>query len=93
MGIASCRFLFVWDVKRGQATFKKCLKSSLSPFPSEIISIAAQGEPEETGPFGMKGIGGVAMNGPLPAVANAVADACGVRLCHGPLTPERVLMH
>ncbi len=57
----------------------------------EIISIAAQGEPEETGPFGMKGIGEVAMNGPLPAVANAVADACGVRLCHGPLTPERVL--
>jgi CO/xanthine dehydrogenase Mo-binding subunit len=57
----------------------------------EIISIAAQGEPEETGPFGMKGIGEVAMNGPLPAVANAVADACGVRICHGPLTPERVL--
>jgi CO/xanthine dehydrogenase Mo-binding subunit len=57
----------------------------------EIISIAAQGEPEETGPFGMKGIGEVAMNGPLPAVANAVADACGVRLYHGPLTPERVL--
>lgn len=58
----------------------------------EIISIAAQGEPEETGPFGMKGIGEVAMNGPLPAVANAVADACGVRLCHGPLTPERVFV-
>ncbi len=57
----------------------------------EIVSIAAQGEPEETGPFGMKGIGEVAMNGPLPAVANAVADACGVRVCHGPLTPERVL--
>ncbi|MDD2501963.1 MAG: xanthine dehydrogenase family protein molybdopterin-binding subunit [Geobacter sp.] len=57
----------------------------------EIVSIAAQGEPEETGPFGMKGIGEVAMNGPLPTVANAVADACGVRLCHGPLTPQRVL--
>lgn len=57
----------------------------------EIVSLAAQGEPEETGPFGMKGIGEVAMNGPLPAVANAVADACQVRLCHGPLTPERVL--
>lgn len=57
----------------------------------EIISIAAKCEPEETGPFGMKGIGEVAMNGPLPAVANAVADACGVRICHGPLTPERVL--
>ena len=38
----------------------------------------------------MKGIGEVAMNGPLPAVANAIADACGIRLCRAPLTPVRV---
>jgi CO/xanthine dehydrogenase Mo-binding subunit len=40
----------------------------------------------------MKGIGEVAMNGPLPALANALDHACGVRLCQAPLTPERVLM-
>lgn len=57
----------------------------------QIISLAAEGEPEESGPFGMKGIGEVAMNGPLPAVANALADACGVRIFQGPLTAERVL--
>lgn len=56
----------------------------------EIVSIPCPGE-EESGPFGMKGIGEVAMNGPLPAVANALADACGVRLSQGPLTPVRVL--
>jgi len=56
----------------------------------EIVSLPCPGN-EATGPFGLKGVGEVAMNGPLPAVANAVADACGVRLCHGPLTPERVL--
>lgn len=56
----------------------------------EIISRAVEGR-EETGPFGMKGVGEVAMNGPLPAVANALADACGVRICRAPLTPERVL--
>ena len=28
---------------------------------------------EETGPFGLKGAGEIAMDGPLPAVANAVA--------------------
>jgi CO/xanthine dehydrogenase Mo-binding subunit len=39
----------------------------------------------------LKGIGEVAMNGPLPAVANAVADACGIRLRNAPLTPSRVL--
>lgn len=57
----------------------------------EIVSLIHAGEAEETGPFGMKGIGEVAMNGPLPAIANAVADACGGRVCHGPVTPERVL--
>lgn len=56
----------------------------------DILSIPYDGH-EDTGPFGMKGIGEVAMNGPLPAVANAVADACCIRLCHAPLTPVRVL--
>ena len=46
---------------------------------------------EPTGPFGLKGVGEVAMTGPLPAVANAVADACGVRLLRFPFTAERVL--
>jgi CO/xanthine dehydrogenase Mo-binding subunit len=56
----------------------------------DIVSIPYHNN-ENTGPFGMKGIGEVAMNGPLPAVANAVADACGIRLRHAPLTPVRVL--
>ena len=57
----------------------------------DIISCAFQGH-EPTGPFGMKGVGEVALNGPLPAIANAVDDACGIRLRHAPFTPERVLM-
>lgn len=56
----------------------------------DTVSCAYQGH-EVTGPFGMKGVGEVAMNGPLPAIANAVDDACGIRLCHAPLTPERLL--
>jgi len=59
----------------------------------EIISLACTSETEETGPFGMKGIGEVAMNGPLPAIANAIADAgCG-RICDAPLRAEDVLRH
>lgn len=46
---------------------------------------------EETGPFGLKGAGEIAIDGPLPAVANAVADACGIRISRLPLTAERVL--
>ncbi len=46
---------------------------------------------EETGPFGMKGIGEIPISGPLPAVANALADACGIRIFQPPMTPEKVL--
>ncbi|RPI76556.1 MAG: xanthine dehydrogenase family protein molybdopterin-binding subunit [Desulfobacteraceae bacterium] len=47
--------------------------------------------PEPSGPFGLKGAGEIAVNGPLPAVANALADACGVRLARFPLTAVRLL--
>ncbi len=57
----------------------------------DVVSEACTAETEETGPFGMKGIGEVAMNGPLPAIANAVAAAgCG-RLVGAPLLAEAVL--
>jgi len=39
----------------------------------------------------MKGVGEVGTNGPLPAIANALYDACGIRLTRSPLSPQRVL--
>jgi putative selenate reductase molybdopterin-binding subunit len=46
---------------------------------------------EPTGPFGAKAIAEIPINGPAPAIANAVAHATGVRVREIPLTPERVL--
>jgi CO/xanthine dehydrogenase Mo-binding subunit len=43
------------------------------------------------GPFGAKGVGEPALTPVAPAVANAIADALGVRLFEIPITPERVL--
>lgn len=43
------------------------------------------------GPFGAKGIGEPSLTPAAPAVANAVADALGVRIHDLPLTPEKVL--
>jgi CO/xanthine dehydrogenase Mo-binding subunit len=43
------------------------------------------------GPFGTKGIGEPALTPAAPAVANAVADAIGVRVYDLPITPEKVL--
>ncbi len=46
---------------------------------------------EETGPFGAKSVSEVCINGPAPAIANALFDALGVRVFDLPLTPEKVL--
>ena len=43
------------------------------------------------GPFGARGIGEPPIAPPAAAIANAVADATGVRIPRLPLTPERVL--
>ncbi len=45
---------------------------------------------EPTGPFGAKAAGEVPIDGPAPAVLNAICDATGVRLLRIPATPERV---
>ena len=34
---------------------------------------------EETGPYGAKSVGEIAINGPAPAIANAIYDAAGIR--------------
>jgi CO/xanthine dehydrogenase Mo-binding subunit len=47
--------------------------------------------PSDDGPFGAKGIGEMTANAPIPAIANAVYDAIGVRLTVMPFTPESVL--
>ncbi|MGC8493371.1 MAG: xanthine dehydrogenase family protein molybdopterin-binding subunit [Syntrophobacteraceae bacterium] len=56
----------------------------------EITSICVETE-ESTGPFGMKGIGEVGMNAPLPVIAGGVEDAVGHRVRRSPLTASRVL--
>jgi len=47
--------------------------------------------PSESGPFGAKGIGEMTANSPIPAIANAIFDACGVRIDELPITPEKLL--
>jgi len=45
---------------------------------------------DETGPFGAKSVGEIGINGPLPAISNAIYDAVGVRMFEAPFTPEKV---
>ncbi len=46
---------------------------------------------EPTGPFGAKSVSEISINGPLPAIANAIYDAAGIRLSSAPFTAEKVL--
>ncbi|GIF46330.1 molybdopterin-binding aldehyde dehydrogenase-like protein [Asanoa ferruginea] len=65
----------------------------LMPGPAEIpvqTSVILE-RPASNGPFGAKGIGEMTANAPIPAIANAIFDACGVRLTTMPFTPESVL--
>jgi putative selenate reductase molybdopterin-binding subunit len=55
----------------------------------EIVTVLT-GSYEDSGPFGAKSIGEIAINGPAPAIANAIYDAVGVRIFELPITPQKV---
>jgi CO/xanthine dehydrogenase Mo-binding subunit len=47
--------------------------------------------PSSNGPFGVKGVGEMTANSPIPAIANAITNAIGVRITEIPITPEKIL--
>jgi CO/xanthine dehydrogenase Mo-binding subunit len=65
----------------------------LMPGPGDICphDITVLERPAPDGPFGAKGPGEMCANPVLPAVANAVFNAVGVRINDLPITPEKVL--
>ena len=46
---------------------------------------------EPLGPYGAKSISEVPINGPAPAIANAIYHAVGIRIRKVPIRPEDVL--
>jgi CO/xanthine dehydrogenase Mo-binding subunit len=55
------------------------------------IRVFFEETPYAHGPGGAKGIGELPMDGPAPAIANAVSHAIGVDVTSVPLTPERLM--
>lgn len=55
-----------------------------------LTTILVEAE-EPTGPFGAKSVAEIAINGPAPAISNAIKDAIGVRLHSLPMSSEKVL--
>ncbi|HKQ61247.1 MAG TPA: molybdopterin cofactor-binding domain-containing protein [Candidatus Polarisedimenticolaceae bacterium] len=56
----------------------------------EIVTVLVE-DPDPNGPFGAKEVGQGPLLPIMPAVANAVYDAVGVRIDEVPITPDKVL--
>jgi CO/xanthine dehydrogenase Mo-binding subunit len=54
------------------------------------IRVVFEERPYTHGPAGAKGIGELPMDGPAPAIVNAIRDAIGVSLTRVPATPEAI---
>ncbi|HOA24123.1 MAG: molybdopterin cofactor-binding domain-containing protein [Aggregatilineales bacterium] len=65
----------------------------LMPGPMELpeIEMRVLEYPSHTGPYGVKGVGEMTANSPIPAIANAIYNAVGVRCTELPITPEMIL--
>ena len=65
----------------------------LMPGPGDLAEteIVVLERPAADSPYGAKGPGEMSANPQIPAIANAIFDAVGVRIDTLPITPERVL--
>jgi CO/xanthine dehydrogenase Mo-binding subunit len=95
-GAATMQFGFTMQEKiefdGGQitnASFADYKIPSIVDIPRTMQNEAVESE-QGTGPFGAKGVGESGTFGVSPAIANAIEDACGVRLTELPLTAEKV---
>ena len=77
------------DIREGPRDFNEYLM----PGPGDICphDIVVLERPAPDGPFGAKGPGEMCANPVLPAVANAIFAAVGVRIDELPITPEKIL--
>lgn len=82
---------FIFD-NRGRVTNASFMHYKI-PSTTDLPDLKAIMVPtyEETGPYGAKSVSEIGINGPLPAIGNAIYNATGARLYKGPFTPERVL--
>jgi CO/xanthine dehydrogenase Mo-binding subunit len=52
------------------------------------VHVLFEEKPYAGGPKGAKGIGELPMDGPAPAIVNAIFDATGLAIARVPATPE-----
>lgn len=91
LGYATCEEM-VWDRQTGRMLTRDLRDYhiySAEEMPKHQTFLVETHDP--FGPFGAKAVAEVPIDAMAPAIANAVADALGIRITEIPLTPERVL--
>lgn len=93
MGIGYALFENVRLKENGKwvESFTEYLLPTSKDVPASIECIILE-VPEQSGPYGAKGIAEISIVPTAPAIANAVFDATGVRLTSIPITPEMIVM-
>jgi len=89
LGTALFEELMLVDGKVMNPSFVDYKIPTSDDMPEMIIKFIEN--PEETGPFGARGVAEPAMVPSAPAIANAIFDATGIRLNTMPMTAEKVL--
>ncbi|MBN1898575.1 MAG: molybdopterin-dependent oxidoreductase [Spirochaetes bacterium] len=83
-------FIFDKDGRLLNADFSN-YKVYMTPDLPGLTTILVQGYSEPTGPYGAKSVSEISINGPVPAISNAIYHACGIRMTHPPFTPQKIL--
>ena len=88
IGLAMIEYFDWWN---GQPTDPQ-LKDYPIPGAATLprLHVAFADSYESSGPFGAKGLGEIGLDAVPAAIANALADACGVRIHELPITAEKV---
>lgn len=69
--------------------FNNYLMPGAAEMPETVLEVLEH--PSESGPFGVKGIGEMVVNSPIPAIVSAINDALDVEITEIPVTPEVIL--
>ncbi len=89
MGTALWEELMLKDGKVLNPSFVDYKIPTANDMPEMVVRFVEN--PEESGPFGARGVAEPAMVPTAPAIANALYNALGIRLTSLPLTAEKVL--
>ena len=89
LGTALFEELKLTDGKGLNKSFVDYKIPTADDMPEMVVKVAEHAEP--TGPFGARGIGEPVMVPGAPAIANAIANALGVRFYRMPITADDVL--